>query len=724
MRGCSVGKKVSIKSAITILALFAIFVISGLNFFFSYKLFNEDKEAYLANGEKLRIESIRDQITNKLSSLYSEHRLLLYSDILNLPSTLSACALNKSSSINENIKICEPQMLETRENIILEYQGPKLVNVSEIHEFEDGGIVKINYIFNLNGSAPTDVVFSRNNIDQSDLTTTIKKGNLFISTIKLNHEILLSTSTTVDSSLIPNYIFNKLLLTIIISLSLVLLISIILAKLISYPIYRVTDFSRKLDTKNPEPYNPEETLLKEVDVLGVTLKGLTTNLINANSELKEKNENLEEIVRLRTMALEDLTAFQALILNSLNQALLVINQDGTCGDIFTDNCVTIFNEPPKGLYFSDLISKYKHSSNINIKSWISSLFNEDLFFEDLVSLGPKNCSKENGLFFKKIQLDYFKIEKDDTRAGVLVVITDLTELEIAENKAFQSERLLKRILLFLRDKNNFKIQSDHISILFKALLENEKITSKNLPILHTIKGSCGILGFEELQIKIHDIEGTIRDNHSVSKEMIDGLLNEFKKMLNEVISLASDEPSINDGFDLKNYLLSKNSYFEELALKYRKEVLIDWDITVGNGSHERLLGLIESSFHLVKNAIIHGIEEPEIRAGNGKEKIGKIKYKAIEEDGFLVIEILDDGKGINFEAIRSKYNSDLSKDEIISGIMTGEFSESSDTDLHRGRGKGVSAINDELSKLGGSLQCESSFGLGTTWLLTAPLECV
>lgn len=718
------GKKVSIKSAITVLALFAIFVISGLNLFFSYKLFNDDKEAYLAQGEKFKIELVRDQITNKISSQYSEHKLLLYSDMTKLPNDLTVCALNKSSSINETIDACETQSAKISENVVLEYSGPRLIHVLEFHEFEDGGILRIKYDIDLSSYALGDVAFLKTTSDMADLTTTIKKVNFFVSSTKLSNSILLSTRTLIDSSLIPDYILNKLLLIITITVSLVLLISIILAKLISYPINRVTEFSKGLDTKNPIPYMPRETLLREVDVLGNTLKGLTTNLIDVNNELREKNENLEEIVRLRTIALEDLTAFQTLILNSLNQALLVINPNGICGNIFTDNCIEIFNENPNGAFFSDLLMKYRHSSNVNINNWTQSLFNEDLFFEDIVSLGPKICSKEDGLFFKKIQLDYFKIEKDDLLVGVLVVITDLTELEIAENKAFQSERLLKRILLFLRSKNNFKIQSEQIFNMFNDLLSNEIINTDNLPVLHTIKGSCGILGFEELQIKTHEVEDQIRENNIIPKESIISLYEQFKKSYNEVISLASNDETTNDSFDLKNYLMSKNNYFEEFSKHCGKEISINWDIAVNNNSCVKFLSLIESCFHLVKNAIIHGIEEPEMRAGKGKDKIGKITYRATEDEGFLIIEISDDGKGINFEAIRSKYNLDLSKDEIINGILAGKFSESRDIDLQRGRGKGVTAVHSELLKLGGSFQCETKVGLGTTWQITIPMGCI
>lgn len=143
-------------------------------------------------------------------------------------------------------------------------------------------------------------------------------------------------------------------------------------------------------------------------------------------------------------------------------------------------------------------------------------------------------------------------------------------------------------------------------------------------------------------------------------------------------------------------------------------------------------GLSDPLTHLVRNAVDHGIELPEVRERDGKPPAGLIRLKAFHESGQIIIEISDDGKGLDGETIAAKalekglvsadYLQSLpTEKEKLNLIMLPGFSTAEKITDISGRGVGMDVVKTNLDKMGGHLELDSRSGRGVTVRVKLPL---
>ena len=135
--------------------------------------------------------------------------------------------------------------------------------------------------------------------------------------------------------------------------------------------------------------------------------------------------------------------------------------------------------------------------------------------------------------------------------------------------------------------------------------------------------------------------------------------------------------------------------------------------------------------HLIRNACDHGIESKEERAAAGKSEQGTVELKAYNEGNHIVVEIKDDGKGMDPEALKAKAvekglisereADTMSDKEAYSLIFKAGFSTAKVVTNISGRGVGMDVVKTNIEKLNGIIDVESTFGEGTTLKLKIPL---
>jgi two-component system chemotaxis sensor kinase CheA len=135
--------------------------------------------------------------------------------------------------------------------------------------------------------------------------------------------------------------------------------------------------------------------------------------------------------------------------------------------------------------------------------------------------------------------------------------------------------------------------------------------------------------------------------------------------------------------------------------------------------------------HLLRNSIDHGLEIPEERVARGKPAQGTVTLSATPADGQVLIEIRDDGRGIDPDAIRNKALSQrlktaaeldaMSRRELYSLILLPGFSTARQVTDVSGRGVGMDVVKTNIEQLEGSLTIDSTPGEGTSMLLRVPL---
>ncbi|MEQ1826725.1 MAG: chemotaxis protein CheA, partial [Pirellula sp.] len=135
--------------------------------------------------------------------------------------------------------------------------------------------------------------------------------------------------------------------------------------------------------------------------------------------------------------------------------------------------------------------------------------------------------------------------------------------------------------------------------------------------------------------------------------------------------------------------------------------------------------------HLIRNSIDHGLEPPLQRANLGKPEIGKVTLSATAADGQVIIEIRDDGRGIDPKAIRAKVIAQglkseaelqrVSNKDLFSFILLPGFSTANQVSDVSGRGVGMDVVKTNVEGLEGTLTINSELGVGTTMTLRVPL---
>jgi len=179
---------------------------------------------------------------------------------------------------------------------------------------------------------------------------------------------------------------------------------------------------------------------------------------------------------------------------------------------------------------------------------------------------------------------------------------------------------------------------------------------------------------------------------------------------------------------LRNYPEFIRCLSERLQKPVKPLVIEGDDITV---DPDRYRDFTKSLVHVFRNMMDHGIESEVERAEAGKSEEGNIECRLRVEDSSIFLKISDDGNGIDVNRVREKAiemgicnkgrAQGMSDDEIIELIFVDEMSTKDDTTDLSGRGIGLSAVKQELTRLGGQISIRTSPGEGTAYYFSLPI---
>ncbi|AMO93976.1 chemotaxis protein CheA [Collimonas fungivorans] len=166
----------------------------------------------------------------------------------------------------------------------------------------------------------------------------------------------------------------------------------------------------------------------------------------------------------------------------------------------------------------------------------------------------------------------------------------------------------------------------------------------------------------------------------------------------------------------------------DLADKLGKQVQL---VTFGKATEldkSLIERIIDPLTHLVRNSLDHGIEKPEQRIAAGKDPVGELLLSAQHQGGNIVIEVSDDGAGLNREKILAKaiqqgmaISDTISDDEVWQLIFAPGFSTAEKITDVSGRGVGMDVVKRNIQEMGGHVEIVSRQGNGTTTRIVLPL---
>ena len=169
----------------------------------------------------------------------------------------------------------------------------------------------------------------------------------------------------------------------------------------------------------------------------------------------------------------------------------------------------------------------------------------------------------------------------------------------------------------------------------------------------------------------------------------------------------------------------------DVARNLKKEVeleLIGADTELDRNLVE---ALADPLVHLVRNAIDHGVEMPDLREAQGKPRSGHVRLSAQQEGDYVSIEVQDDGAGIDPERLRAKAREKglidpeaaarLSSEECLHLVFLPGFSTKQEVTDISGRGVGMDVVQSRIRELSGQIQIQSELGRGSRFMIRVPL---
>jgi two-component system chemotaxis sensor kinase CheA len=141
--------------------------------------------------------------------------------------------------------------------------------------------------------------------------------------------------------------------------------------------------------------------------------------------------------------------------------------------------------------------------------------------------------------------------------------------------------------------------------------------------------------------------------------------------------------------------------------------------------------LSEPLLHLVRNAVDHGLEMPADRLVAGKSEVGKLRIEARRQKDSILIEVGDDGRGIDIDSVRrgaieagllhADLADDLPAEEVVAFVFHPGLSTARSVSEVSGRGVGMDAVKATVESLGGGVELRTELGRGTTTILVVPI---
>jgi signal transduction histidine kinase len=468
-----------------------------------------------------------------------------------------------------------------------------------------------------------------------------------------------------------------------------------------------------------------------------------------NNELTRHIQEVEGIVEERTETIRS-------IVDNVKSGFLTINRNLLIEPGFTRSCYSLVSKDiHASLSILDILHLQPHDREL-FKMAVQQVF-DDLLGEDAAL---SQIPKLHRIGSRVLNLEGSVIrDQNNAVKSVLFTITDVTRLKRKQKEANRSSMLLK----ILRNMEAFRAFLAHTQTGLKQLRRPDADRQKINFVLHTMKGNSLMFNLKPQANLLHRLE----EKNPLSPSDIDQIEKSFRDFLqkhHDVLNLSWDETNAEtyllrkEAFqDLQDRIHNqfKNAKFNEeldrwiqwvclksvksllgpleddmqqLAKTLQKKLRLKVEGTEVRVVTEAEKELVKTVFHLVRNSLIHGIEER--RAESGKDPVGSIRLQFVASEDAFRICLEDDGAGFDLATLRQRAvdqglmdaasadRADLT--QILEKLAGVGFSTKVSADLFSGRGVGIGAVFEIIRKQRGSIQITSESGKGTRIFLETP----
>lgn len=490
------------------------------------------------------------------------------------------------------------------------------------------------------------------------------------------------------------------------------------------------------------------------------LGNLSDKINSMITGLKEKNR-----LEVQNRVIEARNAENRKYLDNINEGLLLINPDYSISEQYSNFVKELFGaENVAGVPFVDFIfpRKEQHQDDRReLEYFLKVLFEKiSTDMEMIMSINPLTdkpltVEKAGGTKEIIINTDFQRIYGNNGVENVMAIFEDKTEIvkvqRELEREKERSETELEQIQVILKlgPQSFIEFAEDAADTLgriesdFEGKVDDNTI-NKIMRELHSLKGTARYLEFRHVAELCHSAENLLSEIREEKRSWDSGVQEELEQKLEDIRNELQNIDKINDTFksfaqelsseertkaEMRNFLSHIKRMTEGIAEELGKQV----EVTVSSDIEElpHLSALRNPIIHIARNAIDHGIEDEIERVSQGKSGTARIRFRFIRKDGHYRIIISDDGRGIDFEAVRKKASekgmltkipSHYTDEEMLRFLFKPDFSTKNNVSEISGRGAGLDVVRDEIRKLGGHISVYTKKNEGTRFTITLPKE--
>ncbi|HBP18929.1 MAG TPA: hypothetical protein DEA08_14225 [Planctomycetes bacterium] len=465
---------------------------------------------------------------------------------------------------------------------------------------------------------------------------------------------------------------------------------------------------------------------------------------------------LEKKVQERTRALDQRNHDMRLVLDNVDQGFLTIDTAGVLSPERSAAVDVWLGAPSEAQGFAEYLSRVDERVGMSFELGWEQVVDGFLPLDVALDQLPHELRAKG----RVLEIGYTPITIEGELQKMLVVISDVTatrERLRLEAEQRETAQILDRVM---SDKSGFLEFYGEVGELVRNVAG--EVFSEDAPLkraLHTIKGNCMIYGLDTVAERCHELESQLdergqrpselqredlgarweRLEESLSallgdrdRELIEIEGDHFQRLLEAALGTASRAELANMIASLK--LEPTSSRLRRVAEQARRiakrigqgEIGIEIDDQDLRLEPSRWSAFWSAFIHVVRNAVDHGLEPPELRAAAGKEGAGCLRLTTAVVDGEFQIAVSDDGRGIDWEAVAEKARGlglpAETHEELVDALFAEGLSTAQRITETSGRGVGMAAVMEAVEAQGGRVEVESEAGQGTTFRFRFPAK--
>ena len=446
--------------------------------------------------------------------------------------------------------------------------------------------------------------------------------------------------------------------------------------------------------------------------------------------------------------------------DNLKVGLFLMDREFTIQPQYSRALETVLSETDlAGKRFTDLLANsLQQKERDTLVDYFTMVFNRSFdaeMLEDINPLHQFSYVSVTGSEDKTLRCAFSPIDREDGKVFILASVEDVTreatlqqQLSEEESKRQEEMRSLFEVIhVEPRVLNDFIEDAEYEFDRINAILKDNAKSAQGVMVeiyqgVHAIKSNAVILGLSSFATKLHALEDEIRDlrerrdisfqeilHVTVELDKLMKVKDGFKDVIGKIVSFNMGETRMREEHVLVQTL---EKVVEKASADLGKRVKL-----VVRGINPRAMecgprrAMKEMLTQLVRNAMVHGIERPNDRMECGKDTTGVIKLSIDLIGDKIVIQLTDDGRGLDFAKIRAKAEETNAlsdpkqlddRNALLQTIFMPGFSTAESADMHAGRGIGLNLVRERVKELKGSIKLQSEEGKGTVFRIFLPVD--